>query len=732
MSDITLASASKPRYQLLLVDDDELILMALHKLLGKENYDIKTCNNPLHAIEILKKDRFHLVVSDYMMPQMNGGEFFKMAKSIQPDCIRILLSSHTDVDAVVRAVKEGSVYKFILKPWNNEDLCHSVSLALDYYEISHKNTVLVHEKQLHAKEMHKMSQYCASSKSKLAYFLHKKGFLNQAMMSELLEIQTKRNEASIRLILEKKWIKEKDIYRFISEFLKMSFTDLDEYIIDHTVSSLIPSLICINQCVVPLKVVGKRLLLGMADPLDDILIENLRFTTGLDIVPVLAKIDVIDRKVKDIYKIGAATIDDLQAAFHHVDVNDGLEFVSQEDEFEGLFLDDVSSEDGPPAIQLVNSILLDAIKMNASDIHIQPQAKNINVRLRVDGVLVDKLNIPIGLHQSIISRIKVMAELDISERRRPQDGRITVRTPKRTVDLRISTLPSLNGEKLVIRILDRNATILSLDQLGFPEHLLESIYLKSTKPQGIILATGPTGSGKTTTLYSLVQHSSTSEKNVITIEDPVEYYLSNACQVFVKEKIGLTFPLVLRSVLRQDPDMILIGEIRDSETAEVAFHAALTGHQVFSTLHTNSAFATLSRLFDLGLKPYAIAAALEAVIAQRLLRRLCHKCVKKVAPDKTLMQRLQGKFLTAGLKEVCQAKGCTACHYTGYQGRIGLYEILLFDDTIRMLITTQAPFAELTRYISDNGFLSLRDDAFLKVEAGLTSLEEVNRVLGPG
>jgi type II secretory ATPase GspE/PulE/Tfp pilus assembly ATPase PilB-like protein len=281
-----------------------------------------------------------------------------------------------------------------------------------------------------------------------------------------------------------------------------------------------------------------------------------------------------------------------------------------------------------------------------------------------------------------------------------------------------------------MRILDRNSAVLRLDALGFGAADLAKIRHASDKPQGIVLATGPTGSGKTTTLYSLLQGNATSDKNYITIEDPVEYYLDAAGQVLVREKIGLTFPSILRAILRQDPDVLLIGEIRDFETAEVAFHAALTGHQVFSTLHTNSALATISRLFDLGLKPFVVATALEAIIAQRLVRKICPHCRTQVEPDPDLLGRLGGRFIK-GLASAFKGTGCHACYHSGYKGRIGLYEVLALDSHLRHLIASEAAITEITQYASDQGFATLRDDAFEKAQSGLTTLEEIFRVLGP-
>ena len=322
-----------------------------------------------------------------------------------------------------------------------------------------------------------------------------------------------------------------------------------------------------------------------------------------------------------------------------------------------------------------------------------------------------------------------MAELDISERRRPQDGRISVKTPLRIVDLRISTLPTINGEKVVMRILDRNSAIVDLVSLGFSRRDQGRVLRLVDKPQGIILATGPTGSGKTTTLYALLQHNATPEKNYVTIEDPVEYYMDMAGQVLIKEKIGLTFPIVLRSILRQDPDVVLLGEIRDLETAEVAFHAARTGHLVYSTLHTNSALETLSRLFDLGLKPYVVATALEGIIAQRLLRKICSHCREPHIPSAELLDKLgrYGAQITTSFK----GRGCEQCNKTGYRGRLGVYEVLTPDDELRHLIADSAPIIEVARKARELGSAPLIEDGIAKVVEGLTTVEDLLRVLGP-
>ena len=728
------AVASEPqarRNRILLVDDEPNVLSALRRVFHYENYDVVCCQDPAQALERLKQEAFQIIISDYMMPGLNGGDLLKQARTIQPDMIRIMLTGHADVNAVVGAMKAGAVYKFILKPWNDDDLRVTIALALEQHALQRKNRALLSENQAKTREIEQLAKFGVSNRSQLAVMLNKRGLLNMQQVQELMRMrQHQRKEPVVKLIVDRGWASEKAIHDLLAKELMLQQAALDEFTVDVAVAALIPATLCQQQIVMPLQIEGKRLTLAMADPLDAGLLDDLRFVTGLEVAPVLAPMASIRAKIAEVYMLGTNDIADLASNFGSPDPYEGLEIVI-EDEDDGQSIEELlQSTDEPPAIRLVNSTLLEAIRLGASDIHIQPRAKNVVVRLRIDGVLTDKIQIPHAMHQSIVSRIKVMAELDISERRRPQDGRLAVKTPTRVVDLRISTLPTINGEKVVMRILDRNSAVLSLDALGFGAENLAKIRHANDKPQGIVLATGPTGSGKTTTLYSLLQSNATSHKNYITIEDPVEYYLDAAGQVLVRDKIGLTFPLILRAILRQDPDVLLIGEIRDFETAEVAFHAALTGHQVFSTLHTNSAVATISRLFDLGLKPFVVATALEAIVAQRLVRHICDECRAPTRADAELLQRLGGSF-ASGIGQVFAGTGCPACHQSGYKGRVGLYEVLVPDSHLRHLIASQAAVTEIIEYARGKGFTTLRDDAFSKVVQGLTTLDEVFRVLGP-
>ena len=717
-------------YRILLVDDEPNVLKALQRVFRQENYVVVTASGGQEALELLRKEPFHLMISDYMMPGISGAELLKQAKAIKPEIIRIMLTGHADTGAVMGAINEGAVYKFILKPWNDDDLRVTVALALEQYDLIQKNKALQQENTQKSKEINALSKLTVSNRSQLAIMLNKKNLLSSQQVQELYRQQQQKKEPIIKLLLERDWVSEKTIRDILRKELLVEEVSLAEFQVDAAVASLIPRSFCERQLVVPLRLEGKRLLLALADPLDTGLLDDLRFVSGLEIQPVMASVVSIKAKLVELYGNGEEVdFKELETLVAGVDPYENIEIVIEEEDAESLeeLLRDTNE---PPAIRLVNAVMLEAIRLGASDIHIQPRTKSVMVRYRIDGVLTDKIQIPHQLLQSLVSRLKVMAEMDISERRRPQDGRITVKTPMRIVDMRISTLPTINGEKVVMRILDRNSAIVAVDGMGFSQADLAKVLNMVDKPQGLILTTGPTGSGKTTTLYALLQHNATPSRNYVTIEDPVEYYMDQAGQVLIKEKIGMTFPVVLRSILRQDPDVILLGEIRDFETAEVAFHAALTGHLVFSTLHTNSAVATISRLLDLGLKPYVIATALEGIIAQRLVRKICEHCREADTPSPVLLARLGPLFNRENITAY-KGKGCSHCHGSGYKGRIGLYEVLIFNDQMRHLISSEATILDIANFAQQAGAASLIEDGRDKVNQGLTTIYELLRVLGP-
>ena len=718
-------------YRILLVDDEPNVLKALQRVFRQENYEIVLAGNGQEAIDLLRQGAFHLMISDYLMPGMTGAQVLKQAKSIQPNMIRIMLTGHADTGAVMGAINEGAVYKFILKPWNDDDLRVTVALALEQFDLIQKNRALQQENTKKTSEISALAKMAVTNRSQLAIMLNKRNLLNSQQVQELHRLQQAHKEPIIKLLLERDWIPEKTVRDILRKDFLFEEVQLGEFHIDPAIAALIPQSFCERQWVVPLKHEGRKLMLAVADPMDSGLVDDLRFVSGLEVQVVMADVAAIKAKIAEVYgSEEQPSFEDLETLVSSTDPYEGIEVVIEDEEDQGSLEELLRSTEEPPAIRLVNAIILEAIRLGASDIHIHPRTKSVVVRLRIDGVLADKIHIPHQIYTSLVSRLKVMAELDISERRRPQDGRITVKTPLRIVDLRISTLPTINGEKVVMRILDRNSAVKSVEGLNFSPDDLKKVLNMVDKPQGLIIATGPTGSGKTTTLYSLVQHNASPGKNYVTLEDPVEYYLDMAGQVLIREKIGLTFPVVLRSILRQDPDVILLGEIRDFETAEVAFHASLTGHLVYSTLHTNSAVATIARLFDLGLKPYVVATALEGIIAQRLVRRICEDCREPASQDVELLARLGPLFDPANVTP-SRGKGCPKCNHTGYRGRLGVYEVLVPDEEMRHLIATGASILEMTQMARRIGTRSMAEDARDKVNAGLTTPEEVLRVLGP-
>ena len=477
---------------------------------------------------------------------------------------------------------------------------------------------------------------------------------------------------------------------------------------------------CKEHLVLPLRREGSRLLIGTASPddvfrLDDVK-RRLRVTSVKHVLvtasDIRAIIETLDETETEDYDI-----DDILS---DVDEDD-VEVMAEKD-------DDSDAEDAAssPVIRFVNHIIQTAMKEGASDIHIEPEEKALRVRFRIDGVLFDAMNPPKRMHAAITSRIKIMANLDIAERRLPQDGRIRATVLGRKIDLRVSTVPTSMGEKTVMRILDTRSINVTLNELGFAEETLTIWKNQVDQPHGIVLVTGPTGSGKTTTLYSSIRQMNIRKLNVCTVEDPVEYSLNGITQIQAHEKIGMTFAVALRALLRQDPDVILVGEIRDLETATIAIQAALTGHLVLSTLHTNDAPSSITRLINIGLEPFLIGAAVNAVLAQRLVRNICDHCKNKVDVTPEIQEFLTMHGIAAA--KIMKGKGCQRCRETGYSGRVGLYELLLLDDHLRDMIARSPNVTEFRRTCIERGMVTLREDGFKKVGAGATTVEEILRV----
>ncbi|MCC6683114.1 MAG: Flp pilus assembly complex ATPase component TadA [Phycisphaeraceae bacterium] len=478
---------------------------------------------------------------------------------------------------------------------------------------------------------------------------------------------------------------------------------------------------CRTYWVMPLRIDGPRLILGVVHPDNLQIIDEVRHKLAQPVKPVVvtrADIEsvILARQVEDTQE--TLEVDDIIADIHEDDV----EVVESKEE--DLDLERMAGES--PVIRFVNYLIFNAVKEGASDIHIEPQEKRLQVRYRIDGVLFEAMNPPAHMHAAIISRLKIMANLDISERRLPQDGRIRAVVHGRKLDLRLSTLPTANGEKAVMRILDTRSIQVDLEQLGMDEDALLIWRNQIDQPHGILLVTGPTGSGKTTTLYASLNKMDRAKLNISTVEDPVEYHLNGINQCQTHEKIGMTFAAALRALLRQDPDVVMVGEIRDSETAKIAIQASLTGHLVLSTLHTNDAPSSITRLINIGVEPYLIGAAVNATLAQRLVRRICDHCKKQQPPDMAVADALAVHGIS--FDEVYIGEGCDKCRGTGYAGRVGLYELLVFNDQLRDKIASNPNVSEFRRMCIEGGMVNLREDGFRKVAAGLTTIDEVLRV----
>ncbi|MEN2467102.1 ATPase, T2SS/T4P/T4SS family [Ornithinibacillus sp. JPR2-1] len=511
-------------------------------------------------------------------------------------------------------------------------------------------------------------------------------------------------------LLREGYITEQQLLDVLKYQLNIPQVDLYQYAIDKEVVQLVPKELAKRHNLMPIRVEGNKLFVAMADPMDYFAIEELRIATGLQINPGIATKDSIFRTITKYY--------DLQESIEEVMGDYAPE--------ESIDETGITDEDSP-IVRLVNQVIANAVAQKASDIHFDPQERELRVRYRVDGVLRTERSLPKYMQGMLIARIKIISTLNITENRIPQDGRVKITIQDRSVDIRVSTLPSIYGEKVVMRILDLGTNLNDVDKLGFTEHNLVTFKSMIEKPNGIVLITGPTGSGKSSTLYAALNRLNREEVNIITIEDPVEYQLEGINQVQVREEIGMTFASGLRSILRQDPDIVMIGEIRDVETAQIAVRASLTGHLVLSTLHTNSAVDALSRLMDMGVEPFLLSSSLNGIVAQRLVRKICPDCSEKVGPTERELKMFSNANLV--VSEVTRGKGCSSCGMTGYRGRVAIHEVLPIDEMIRNLIVNTGTRREILSYVRKKEMKFLLDDGLLKVSQGLTTTEEVLRVV---
>jgi type IV pilus assembly protein PilB len=559
----------------------------------------------------------------------------------------------------------------------------------------------------------------------LSAILVKAGKLTQEQANTALERSKLTKEKFSKVLVDLGVVASEDeVTSIIGKHLKIGALRLTDVELNPEVVKLIPLDIARKFKVIAISKIGKTLLVAISDPNNIYVLDAIKFITGCNVQPAIAPEKEIEKSIESYY----SDSDALSEIVKGLEDDPDLEVVSTED---GLSEIDLMSQiQDKPLVKLVDSIIGDAIRMGASDIHFEMYEKKIRVRYRIDGELQEMAPLPFKYRAAIVSRIKIMAELDISERRLPQDGRIKIKITGRTVDLRVSALPTIFGEKVVMRILDPMALRVDLTQLGFREPDLARFQSRIHAPFGIILVTGPTGSGKTTTLYSALQQLNTIDVNIMTAEDPVEFNFEGINQVAVKSDIGLTFAAALRSFLRQDPDIIMVGEIRDGETAEIAIKAALTGHLVFATLHTNDAPSSISRLIDMGTPNYLVASATQLIMAQRMVKKICQKCKEEVNLTSEQVEALKmGPEMLKGIRAF-KGKGCSACNNTGKSGRTGIYEVMPITPALEELILKRAPDSAVRKVAMDEGMFSLRMAAVDKMKQGQISIDEVFAVTG--
>jgi type IV pilus assembly protein PilB len=563
----------------------------------------------------------------------------------------------------------------------------------------------------------------------LGELLVRGGRISQEQLQQALVAQREHGGRLGANLVRLGYIDDDQLVEFLSQHFGVPSIDLSKIHIEDSVISVIPADVARKYTILPVSKAGAKVTVAMIDPTNVFAMDDIRFMTGYSVEPVVASEtalrEAIDRYYGSTHAIELKKVmDDLSD-----EVESDLEVLEDEEDMDLAALEE-QSEDAP-VVRLVNIILTDAIKKIASDIHVEPYEKEYRVRYRIDGVLYEMMNPPLKLKEAITSRMKIMAKLDIAEKRLPQDGRIKIKTKiqgkTKDLDYRVSVLPTLFGEKIVLRLLDKDNLMLDLTKLGFEIESLRKFEHAIMQPYGMVLVTGPTGSGKTNTLYSALQRVNKTDVNIMTAEDPVEFNLPGINQVQMKEAIGLNFASTLRSFLRQDPNIILVGEIRDFETAEVAIKAAMTGHLVLSTLHTNDAPSTINRLMNMGVEPFLVATSVHLVVAQRLVRRICSFCKEPIDAPTAALMNVGFSEAEAGAIKLFRGRGCDRCSNTGYKGRIALYEVMVLDDELRELVLSGGSAYEVRQKAVQQGMLTLRQSGLQKIRDGVTSVEEVVR-----
>ena len=587
-----------------------------------------------------------------------------------------------------------------------------------YDEANDDDPAVARLNQTHREEL-TLDQFKAvkASKLRLGEVIVEMGMATKEQIEEAMALQGETRKRVGQLLLEQGTISLLDLTKALASKFGVPFVDLTAINVDPSAAHLIEDKLARRYSAIPVGFVEDRLLVAMADPQNLLALQDLEILTGYTILAAISS-------EEDIFKA-------ISQAYRDRDVGENAEERALSAELDAPVSDIRDATEEAPVVKLINNVIAQSVDDGASDIHFEPQAKQLVIRFRIDGVLHEVMAVPRRLQSGVLSRLKIMADLDIAERRVPQDGRIGLMVGGKPIDMRVATLPTVYGEKVVMRLLDKSNVMLDLKDLGFAPKALKRFSRSFTRPYGAILVTGPTGSGKSTTLYAALNILNSTEKNVITVEDPVEYRLTGINQVQVNTRAGMTFAAALRSILRCDPDIVMIGEIRDRETAQIAVESALTGHLVLSTLHTNDAPGALSRLTEMGIEPFLTASAVDCVLAQRLARRLCKSCKEPYTATREMLRKnnFPPEVLDREDVTLYRAKGCSRCNNTGYKGRLGLYEVMIVSEAVRRLTVERKSSDEISRVAEAEGMKSLREDGIDKVLQGMTSVEEIARVI---
>ena len=557
----------------------------------------------------------------------------------------------------------------------------------------------------------------ATSATRIGDLLISEGLIAREQLDQAL---TEQRGSGMRLgyvLVKMGFVRELEITKMLARQYQVPAVDLGKFKVDERIVKLVPADVALKHTVLPLKRDGRSLTVAMVEPGNVQVLDDLKFITRCDIVPVIAGEYTLRTAIEKYYEKTDSQLESLLEGMDEAE----LEIVEEQDEDE----DPASLADNAPVVKLINGLLADAVRRGVSDIHIEPFEHELRVRYRIDGALQEVMRPPIKLKAALTSRVKIMSNLNIAERRVPQDGRIKIKVGKKVIDFRVSTLPVIFGEKIVMRILDKGNLTLDLQTFGFEPQAEKDLMAAIMNPYGMVLVTGPTGSGKTTTLYSALSQVNNIDVNIMTAEDPVEYNIHGINQVLVRNEIGMTFAAALKAFLRQDPNIIMVGEIRDLETGSIAIKAALTGHLVLSTLHTNDAPSTVTRMIDMGIEPFNVASAVNLIVAQRLIRRICKECKTEIEYTSEELAALGRKEESVADITFYKGAGCDACEDTGYRGRAGLYEVMALSPALRRLILQGASTADLQDQAVEDGMLTLRMDGIMKLRKGVTTLEEI-------